>query len=157
MYHDHMNYGFDHGQLQKDWHDFVGFFTGFSKSFGPKQKKVKDRPISFFEEAHIRFRLSLVEMGISKLIRTVIVIIVMLVVFLPLFIKSQIDMKFILIFFFIVFYVWMMMEHLVVDGKPVDNTAKLLVGIHSFWISVYSGTQDFVSGIFSSLNPFAKK
>ena len=152
-----MNYGFDHDQLQKDWHDFVRFLTGFGKSFAPSTKKVKGKQIGFFEEMHIRFRLSLVEMGISKLIRTVIVLIVALAVFLPLFIKSQIDMKFILVFAFIIFYVWMMMEHLVVDGKPVDNTAKLLVGIHSFWGDVYSGMQEFVSGVFSGLNPFAKK
>lgn len=151
-----MNYGFNHEQLKKDWDDFLGFFKGFSKSFGPSAKKVKGKEIGFFEEMYIRFRLNLVEMGISKIIRTVIVIIVGLTIFLPLFINSQLDMRFILVFLFIIFYAWMMMDHLIVDEKPVDTTAKLIVGIHEFGLGLFSGIKTFFADVFDALNPFPK-
>lgn len=151
-----MHYGFNHDQLQKDWEELTQFLTGFGKSFGPSAKKVQGKEIGFFEEVHIRFRLSLVEMGISKLIRSGIAIIVALVL-VPFFIKSQIDMKVVLVAGFLIFYAWLMKEHLVVNDKPVDRVAELLVGFHGFSKGVYEGVQDLIVGVLSGLNPFAKK
>lgn len=151
-----MNYGFNHEQLKKDWSDFVGFFTGFGKSFGPSAKKVQGKEIGFFQEMYIRFRLNLVEMGISKIIRTVIVIVVGLVIGLPLFINSQLDMRFIVVFLFIVFYAWMMMDHLVVNDKPIDTTAKLVVGIHKFGLELFNGIKTFFADVFNTINPLPK-
>jgi hypothetical protein len=151
-----MNYGFNHEQLKKDWADFASFFTGFGKSFGPSAKKVKGKEIGFFEEMHIRFRLNLVEMGITKIIRTVIVIIVGLIIVLPLFINSQLDMRLIIAFLFIIFYGWMMMDHLVVDKKPIDTTAKLIVGVHDFGLELFAGIKTFFADVFGAINPFPK-
>lgn len=152
-----MNNGFDHDQLQKDWEDFLGFFTGFAKSFGPKPKKVKDQEIGFFEEMYIRFRLSLVDMGISKIIRTVLVIIVGLIVFGTLFRNATMEMKLIIVIGFIMYYVWQMNDHLIVDKKPVDTTAKILVGVHDFGHEVIQGIKGLFGGIFDALNPFPKE
>lgn len=152
-----MNYGFNHEQLKKDWSDFVGFFTGFGKSFGPSAKKVQGKEIGFFQEMYIRFRLNLVEMGISKIIRMVIVLSVGLIIFLPLFINSQLDMRFILAFLFIIFYAWMMMDHLVVNDKPIDTTAKLVVGIHKFGLELFGGIKTFFIDVIDGINPFSKK
>lgn len=151
-----MNYGFNHEQLKKDWSDFLNFFTGFGKSFAPSAKKIQGKEIGFFEESYIRFRLNLVEMGISKIIRSVIVIMVGLVIGLPLFINSQLDMRLIIVFLFIIFYGWMMMDHLVVNDKPVDTTAKLVVGIHKFGLELFSGIKTLFIDIFEALNPFPK-
>jgi hypothetical protein len=49
-----MNFGFDHEQLQKDIDDFVGFFTGFGKSFGPSQKKIQGKSLGFGEQMYVR-------------------------------------------------------------------------------------------------------
>lgn len=151
-----MNYGFNHEQLKKDWDDFLGFFTGFSKSFGPSAKKVKGKEIGFFEEMYIRFRLNIVEMGISQVIRLVIVIIVGVTIFLPLFINSQLDMRFIFVFLFIIFYAWMMMDHLIENEKPVDTTAKLIVGIHGFGVELFKGIKTFFTDVIDAINPFSK-
>ena len=152
-----MNQSFNHNQFHEDMNDLLKFLKGFGKSFGPSAKKVKGTEIGIFEELYIRFRLSLVEMGISKIIRTVIAIIVGVFIFLPLFLKSQMDMKVIFLFLFIVFYAWLMMDHLVVDEKPVDTTAKIIVGVHEFGVSLWEGIKDFFGGVFGALNPFKKE
>lgn len=152
-----MNKGFNRDQLHQDAKDFVVFSKGFSKSFGSTPKKIQGEKIGFFEEVYVRFRLSLVEMGISKVIRLVIAIAVAVLLYFILFRNSDTSMRWIVALGFIVFYAWLMMDHLVVDGKPVDMVAKGIVGVHGFWNGVLSEIQAVVIDIFGSLNPFAKK
>ena len=148
-----MNYGFNRDQFHQDLQDFWKFFSGFGKSFGPTAKKAKGQEIGFFHESYIRFRLNLVEMGISKVIRVVISLIVAMILYVVLFRNSDLTMRFILVFGFVVFYAWLMMEHLVVDKKPVDATAKLIVSVHDFWKSLYEGIKGFFSGVVAGLTP----
>lgn len=152
-----MNYGFNGEQFHSDKDDFLKFITGFLKSFGPSPKKIQGKKIGFIEEMHVRFRLSLVEMGISKIIRAVIAIIVGILVYAILFRPADLTMRLIIVLGFISFYAWLMDEHLVVDGSPVSTTAKLIVNTHEFSSGIVDAAKGFFSGAASILNPFSKQ
>lgn len=152
-----MNYGFNREQFHKDLDDFVKFFTGFGKSFMPSAKKVKGNEIGFFEEQYIRFRLNLVDMGISHIIRSCIVIIVGLILWATVFRKAMLDVRLILIFGFVVFYAWFMMPHLTKDDKPVSNFASVLVETQKFWVKLFNGILEFFAGVFEPFLPEQKK
>lgn len=152
-----MDYGFNHDQFKEDIDDFVTYVTAFGKSFGPSAKKIQGKQLGFFEESYIRFRLGLVEMGISKVIRTCIAWIVAIILFFTVFIHADITVQFLLIFGFIVYYAWLMSDHLVVDKAPVSATAGIIVGVQEFTNGVWDGIKGLFTDIFSALNPFGKK
>ncbi len=146
-----MNYGFNRDQLQQDLKDFREFMTGFGKSFLPSAKKAQGKQLGFFEEMYIRFRIELVNMGISKIIRLVIALVVAVILWITVFRNAMTDVRMLLIFGFIVFYGWLMNEHLIDKGKPVDTTAQIIVGVHEFGVGVWDGVTDFFSGIINHL------
>ena len=131
----------------------------FLKSFGPSPKKIEERPIGIFEAMHIRFRLSLVEMGISQVIRLGIVIIVGIIIYVTLFRHAGTLFKIIIGLGFVVYYAWLMGPHLVEDfkldgvkitGKPTGTVSGYLVEFHNFWF-------EFQEGIVSIFKPAKKK
>lgn len=150
-----MNYGFNNKQLDDDFKAIGDFFVKFLKSFGPSPKKIVDRPIGILEASNIRFRLWLVELGISQVIRMVIVLIVGVFVFFTVFIHASTFFKIIIGFGFIIYYVWLMGPHLVEDfkldgvqikGKPTGIISGYLVGLHNVWFEF----QDSVASLFKS-------
>ncbi len=126
-----MNYGFNHEQLDADLKAISDFLIKFIKSFGPSQKKIEERPIGFFEELYIRFRLHIVEMGITKTIRTSIVIAVGIILFTTLFQDLDKNLKILAIFGFFLFYIWMLLPHLEED-KKTSLFAKKSIDLHKF-------------------------
>lgn len=151
-----MNYGFNRKQLDRDLEDFFKFFTGFSKSYGPSAKKVSGKEIGFFEEMNIRFRLWLVDLGISQVIRLCIAIVVGIILWVTILRNAMIDVKVLTVFGFLIFYGWLMDDHLIDKGKPVDTTAKIIVGTRDFGYDLFSGIKDFFSGIFYHFFPQAE-
>ena len=154
-----MNYGFHHEQFDADIKAVSDFFLKFIKSFGPSPKKIVDRPIGIIEASNIRFRLWLVELGISQVIRMVIVTVVGIIVFFTLFIHASAFLKVIIGLGFLVYYTWMMGPHLVegfkldgvqIKGKPAGTVSGYLVGLHNFWF-------EFQEGIVSIFKPEKKK
>lgn len=142
------NYQFHRSQLEEDFEAIKKFSMDFLKSFGPSPKKIVDRPIGVFEAAHIRFRLSLVEMGISQVIRSVIVIIVGIIVYFTLFRYAGVLFKVIIALGFLVYYAWLMGPHLVEDfkldgvqikGKPTGIFSGYMVELHNFWFEFQEG------------------
>lgn len=135
-------YHFHRDQLHDDLTSVTESFWKFLKSFGPSQKKIVDRPIGIFEELHIRFRLSLVEMGISKVIRMVIALIVGIFLYFVVFRHADPAFKIILVFVYISYYIWLMVPHLVKDGKfefkagkiegtPLDTSSGYMILFHN--------------------------
>ena len=96
---------FNHDLLKQDIDAVKEFFVKFFKSFGPSQKKVADKPLGFFEEQYIRFRLHLVDMGPVKWFKTVVVIIAGIVLYFVLFRHSDPLFMIVTGFLFIWFYV----------------------------------------------------
>jgi hypothetical protein len=134
------NYRFDNDQFSKDLAEISKFFWEFTKSFGPSQKKIVDRPIGILEEINIRFRLGLVEMGISKIIRMVIAIIVGLIVYFVLFRHAGPFFKILIGGAFLSYYIWLMVPHLATEGKldagkivgePVDMLSGYMIKFHN--------------------------
>ncbi len=151
--------GFDHEQFTQDMKDLKTFFAGFFKSMGFASKKAEvggGPTLGFWEERYIRFRLNLVEMGISKVIRTVILILVTVVIFIPLFLDSDTVMKIIIAFIFLSFYTWLFMDHLVVDKKPVGAIAALLVKIQDTRVAGGEAIRGGVTSVGQSLQPSPK-
>jgi hypothetical protein len=126
-----MNYGFNHEQLDTDLKAISDFFIKFIKSFGPSQKKIQDKPIGFFEELYIRFRLHIVEMGITKTIRSSIVMIVGIILLVTIFQDLDNNFKILAVFGFFLFYVWMFLPHLEED-KKTSLFAKKSIDLHKF-------------------------
>lgn len=126
-----MNYGFNDQQLNEDLQAVKDFLIKFLKSFGPSQKKIEDKPLGFFEEMYIRFRLGLVEMGITKIIRGSIVLMVGLVAMVTLFPNLDSNLKLAMVFGLFLFYVWMFLPHLEEDKKD-SLFAKKTIDLHNF-------------------------
>lgn len=143
-----MNYGFNRNQFHKDVEDFTKFFTGFSKSYGPSAKKVSGKEIGFFEEMHIRFRLWLVDLGISQVIRLCILIIVGLILWVTIFRHAMLDVRILTIFGFLIFYGWLMDDHLMNKGKPVGTVANIIVETRDFGFKLFAGIKEFFMDIF---------
>ena len=154
-------YQFHHDQFAEDLEAIKKGFFGFLKSFGPSPKKIVDRPIGIFEEINIRFRLSLVEMGISKVIRSAMLLIVGIFVYFVLFRNADVWFKFIIGFGFLSYYIWLFMPHLVTDGKftiekgfvvgkPIDKTSGYLIMVHNARLGAQSGIAERVSKLFGS-------
>jgi hypothetical protein len=97
-----------------------------------------------------------VEMGISKVIRSVIALIVGIILYFLVFRNADLTTQFLIIFGYLVYYVWLMMEHLVIEGKPIDTSAKIMVGVHTFWGDLLDGIVTFFTDIFEAINPFPK-
>lgn len=148
-----MNYGFNRNQLDRDLEDFLKFFTGFSKSYGPSAKKVSGKEIGFFEEMYIRFRLWLVELGISQLIRLGIVIVVGLILWVTIFRNAMLDVRILTLFGFIVFTGWMMDAHLSDKGEPIHMTARVVLETRDFGFKLFEGIKQLVTDIFYTLFP----
>jgi hypothetical protein len=139
-----MSMGFNHDQLNQDINAVKSTFTGFLKSLGPSQKKVGERPVSFGEEQHIRFRLMLVEWGIAKIIRTVIVIIVGILVYFLIFRNASGLFKVITGLVFLSYAVWMLLDHLTASAKEGSIVAGQLVNFHQMRLSF----QEAIKGLF---------
>ena len=153
-----MDYEFNHDQLRQDLDDFVEFFTAFGKSFGPSAKKIQGKKLGFFEEMYIRFRLGMVEMGISRVIRTCIAFVVAIILFFTVFIHADLTTQLILILGYITYYAWLMSEHLVdADKSPVGFSAKVILGVQEFINGLWDGISTLFTDIFTELNPFGKK
>ncbi len=131
-------YHFHRDQFSEDVTYVKATFWKFVTSFGPSEKKIVDRPIGFIESSHIRFRLALVEMGISKVIRTVILLIVGILVYFIIFRHADPFFKLIIAIAFFSYYVWLFVPHLVKDGKfefkdgiisgtPEDKSSEYLI------------------------------
>lgn len=142
-----MNYEFKKDQFSEDMAEVAKFFLSFVKSFGPSPKKLVDRPIGIFEAMHIRFRLSLVEMGISKVIRTVMVLIVGIILYFTLFRYASLFFKLIIGGGFFFYYLWIMGTHFAEEGKfkdgkiigkPLDTLSEYFINIHNYRIDVQS-------------------
>ncbi len=142
-----MNYGFNHQQFDADLDAVREFFVKFLKSFGPSQKKVAEKPLGYFEEKNIRFRLMLVEMGISKIIRSVIAIVVGILVYFVLFRYASPVFKGIIALGFVLYYAWLLAPHLVEDfkmkddkiqGKPVSIISGYLTTLHNERVDLQS-------------------
>jgi hypothetical protein len=146
-----MNYGFNHDQFHKDVEDFLKFFTSFGKSFFPSAKKVQGKEIGMLEQTTIRFRLYLVDLGITQVIRLGIVAIVGIVLWLVVFRNAMLDVRVITLFGFIAFVGWMMSDHLIKDGEPIHVTAKVTMGVFDFWKELYSGIKDFLAEVFDEI------
>lgn len=140
-----MSNGFNRSQLDADVEAVFGFIKKFIASFLKKPKKIGSVEIGWAEEQKTRFMLNLVEMGISKIIRTIIISLVALFIFLPLFLKSQWDMRGVLFVIFLFFFVWMMQDHLLVDKKPAGFTAGWILKIHAF----FQGVLKKITSLFS--------
>lgn len=131
-----MNYEFNQSQFDADIKAVKNFWTGFIKSFLPGPKSIQGRELGFFEEHYIRFRLHLVEMGISKVIRTVIFTLVVGFFLITLFPKLGSDLKIIFVIAVVVYYAWLFAPHLTKDGKPdgkpVDTFSGWMVQLNTF-------------------------
>lgn len=146
-----MQSGFNSEQLHKDLEDIKNFISGFFKSFGPTPKKIGETRLGFIEEQKVRFHLNLVEMGISKIIRISILIIVGLAIVLPILLLTAGILQVIVIFIFLSFGIWLMMDHLVVNKKPVSTVAGYLVKIHDTRIAGQKALGTAISGAVDSL------
>ena len=129
-----MNYGFNHEQLDADINAVKEFFIKFVKSFGKTPKKVNDKELGFFEEQYIRFRLHLVDMGISKVIRNIIVIIIGIILFFTVFIHSDILFKVLTVLTIIWIYAWFHMDDL---KKETTLLSGIVMSIHEFINSLF--------------------
>lgn len=158
-----MNYEFHHDQLHKDIDDFFSFFTGFGKSFLPGEVKLQGKPLGFWEKKHISFRLMLVHMGISKVIRTALVLIVGIILFFTVFIHADMFMKLVCLLAFLLYFAWQYAPHLINDlkvkdngifeGKPTGITSGILMDMHNTRI----GTQEGIKSSWSSFLENIKK
>jgi hypothetical protein len=164
-------FDFNHDQLREDVNDFKEYFFGFAKSFGPGKKKIGDRGISVFEEMNIRFRLNLVEMGISKIIRLSLLIIVGTFSYFILFRNADIVMKIIFGLAFLAYTIWLYLPHMsegakltgwiVEGGKPVGTFSKYAIKTHNAnvsaltWIGeALAETGKVIVQILKDINPF---
>lgn len=162
---------FDHDQLQKDLEDFKGFFFGFLKSFGPGKKKIGERSISVSEEMNVRFRLAIVDMGISKVIRLSILIVVGTLSYFLLFRNADLMMKVVFGLAFLAYAIWLYLPHLspgaklagwvVEGGKPEGMFAKYAIRTHNANVSVLtwigealSETGKVIMQMLKDMNPF---
>lgn len=126
-----MNYGFNHQQFDDDLKAVGGFLVKFLKSFGPSQKKIEDKPLNIFEELYIRFRLHVVEMGITKTIRSVIVVVVGILLLATIFQDLDASLKLLFAFGYFLFYAWMFLPHLEEDKKD-SLFARKTIDLHKF-------------------------
>lgn len=126
---------FNQSQFDQDWRYVSGFFVKFFKSFGPSQKKVKDKPVGFLHEQYIRFRLMLVEMGISRVIRNVILIVVGTILYFTIFRNVDPFLKSLTVLGFLLYYIWLFMPHLEDDKKAGSWFAEHSIDLHKFfWV-----------------------
>lgn len=164
-------FDFNHDQLQEDINDFKEYFFGFIKSFGPGKKKIGDRGISVFEEMNIRFRLNLIEMGISKIIRLSLLIIVGVLSYFTLFRNADSAMKIVFGLMFLAYTIWLYLPHMsegakltgwvVEGGKPVGTFSKYAIKTHNanvsalIWIKeALAETGKVIVQILKDMNPF---
>ncbi len=155
-----MNYEFKKDQFSEDMAEVAKFFLSFVKSFGPSPKKLVDRPIGIFEAMHIRFRLSLVEMGISKVIRTGVVLIVGVILYFTLFRYAAPLFKVIIGFAFLIYYIWLFAPHLAEDMKWKDGkiTGKTVDGfLPKHLITVYNKHVDYKGIASEKISEFSKE
>jgi len=131
-----MDYRFDTEQLKSDAQAIKDTFLNFLISFGPSAKKIQGRKIGFFEEIHTLFRLSLVEMGISKIIRTGVFIILGVIVYITFFRPVSSDMKWVIGFFTLIYYIWLFMPHLEKNKKDGSFFADMLITFYQELFSV---------------------
>lgn len=148
-----MNYGFNRNQLQKDVDDFINFFTGFTKSYGWSAKKVSGKEIGFLENMHIRFRLWLVDLGISQIIRLCMVILVGIILWVTIFRNAMLDVRILTLFGFIVFTGWLMNDHLLDKGKPIGTTAHVILETRDFGFKLFAGITELFTDIFYTFFP----
>lgn len=158
-----MKYQFHHEQLHHDLDDFWGFFTGFGKSFVPGEVKLQGKPLGFWEKKYIGFRLTLVEMGISKVIRVALILIVGLILFFTIFIHADALIKFVCLVGFLLYVAWQYAPHLVDDlkvkdngifeGKPTSTVSGLLINMHNTRIT----TQESAKSTWASFIENIKK
>lgn len=131
-----MNPRFNQSQFDADIQAVKDFFTAFIKSFLPGPKSIQGRELGFFEIQYIKFRLHLVEMGISKVIRMCIFTIVVLFFFVTLFFKLGTELKVVFGILVIGYYAWLFAPHLTTDGKPdgkpVDTFSGWMVELNKF-------------------------
>lgn len=146
-----MKFDFDHKQFDDDVESVKKLFVGFLKSLGPKQKKMGEVPVGTLEEQHIRFRLSLVEMGISKIIRICLVILFGILLYALVFRNSDGFFKIITVLIFISFLAWMLLDHLKESAKDGSRVAGALVSFHGHRESIQETTFGFISSIFKSI------
>lgn len=128
-----INYEFNQKQFNDDFDAVKATFFGMIKSFGPSPQ-----PVGFFEEMKIRFMLGLVEMGISTIIRTVILIIVGLFLYFTFFRHSDELFKLIFAILFISYGTWLFLDTLVKQEKDGDFIAKILLGIRQGILGFFS-------------------
>ena len=131
-----MNNQFNQSQFDADVKAVKDFWVGFIKSFLPGPKSIQGKPVGFFEEIYIRFRLYLVDMGISKVIRSVIFTIIVGFLFVTLFFKLGSDLKIIFVLGIIIYYAWLFAPHFTEDGKPegkiVDTFSGWMLELNKF-------------------------
>jgi len=155
-----MNYEFKKDQFSEDVADIAKFFLSFVKSFGPSEKKLVDRPIGIFEAMHIRFRLSLVEMGISKIIRTVIALVVGIIVYFTLFRYAAPLFKVIIGGAFLIYYIWLLAPNLAEDMKWKDGkiTGKTVDGfLPKHLITIYNKHVDYKGVASEKMTEFSQE
>jgi hypothetical protein len=141
-----MNYQFNQSQFDADVQSVKDFWAGFIKSFLPGPKSIQGRELGFFEESYIRFRLHLVDMGISKLIRTVIFTVVILFLLITLFPKLGSDLKILFVIAVIVYYAWLFTPHFTKDGKPdgkpVDTVSGWMLELNKFRTGLFEKKEE---------------
>jgi hypothetical protein len=100
-------------------------------------------------------------MGISKVIRSVMLLIVGVFVYFVLFRHADPWFKAIIGFGFLSYYIWLFMPHLVTDGKfeikdglvvgkPLDKASGYLIMVHNTRLKTQSTISEKVSSMFSS-------
>jgi hypothetical protein len=155
-----MNYEFDRDLLSEDWNHIKDFFGKFFKSFGPSEKKVKGVPIGFWEGMYIKFRLMLVEMGISQVIRLCLAFIVGVVVYFAIYRQVGPGFKVVTVFLFICYFIWLYAPHLAkdgkikdgkIEGKPEGTVSGLLISFHNNRVEAQGSLMEYIGGFFKSL------
>lgn len=146
-----MHYEFNHGQLREDLDDLKRYLSGLFKSIGPSQKKIEEQPIGLFKEQHVRFRLRLVEMGISQVIRLSIFILVGIFLYFSIFRFADTTIRIIIAFGYLLFYASFLKEHLAKDGKPVSTLAGHLLSLDAKRVSTAESVHKTVLGAVGSI------
>lgn len=158
-----MQYGFNHQQFDADVQAISNFFIKFIKSFGKSPKKIQDREVGFFEEIYIRFRLFLVEQGISWCIRSGIIIIVALFLYFTVFRHADVVIKTVIGTGFLLYYIWLFMPHIadgakwkdgkIDGGKTKSMIDKYLVQGYNYHVDVKNNVSKNISSGIANITP----